>query len=638
MRSGIRQHGTSLIEVLAAIVILLVGILSVVRLFPPGFLINQRSAEATAASRLAAAEVDRFTNGAANLMEDIVPGFPDLTTGSFVFDQDATPDDLGTWTSAPSGVDPYYVSDVNRMRRVIGETVRVPIPSPLGTIGSGSSTGERGSVYMLSLGPAVMVSDGAGRFLNVTVYGSPMIARRYLDSTDPDSINRLRGLSEYAIDYGDNQDGGNTVTQIGFYPASYSRTFRMVYDYYDTSTGQVATKTRDFPDVNDTRFPLEGSKRVIPAGYTGWVSLDAPTYDPYIIADSEIVSRQFKQLARADSWGYQQSPSVSDPYEFKVLSDNTGTFANTGVVAFNPLGRDYTEVTSGGTVPLTARIDYDVLDWRIIHEDRAMPASGPYQVHMTLKNIKKIGDMEEDQTRYPGMFRSAGGPDMLVCNVATGQTIPSANYTVDYKQGIVTFTDSFGAANAATNFRFFYKAQGEWALQVQKACSAYRRSGAQSISWDEFFLGYRYSSELARDVPCVYFSLCDAGKTVSVREASYLTSANGPFQLKTVRNLTLRINSDPANFVTVGSRRLTYADLATRDQYSDALYWPFKDGTHNTQWSYPVRPVVGMQGISFRARVVWSNGTEVQRTSAGNVAVPRWRKVDVDTVLTRKPE
>lgn len=45
-----RNNGISLIEVLVVIVVLLVGIMSVVRLFPPGFLINRRT-EATTLTR-----------------------------------------------------------------------------------------------------------------------------------------------------------------------------------------------------------------------------------------------------------------------------------------------------------------------------------------------------------------------------------------------------------------------------------------------------------------------------------------------------------------------------------------------------------------------------------------------------------
>lgn len=629
MRKGFGRQGTSLIEVLTVMVVLLIGIFSVVRLFPPGFLITRQTEETTFAARLATAEIERFQNGAANLMDAIVPGFPDLTTGAFTFDPDATPDDLSDARNVPSGVDPYYVSDVNRMRRVIGETVRVPLVSPTGSRGAGSAEGERGSIYMLSLGPSVMIPDGAGRFLNLRVYGAPLRRVSGLEAENPDSARFLRSPAQYAIDYGQTEGDDQGVTQIAFYPMPYPRRFRIQYDYLDPSTGETNTRIIDFPSDSDTRF----ADHMIPAYYEGWIALDSSQgYDPYVVPDSETVSRQFRQLARGDLWGFQQAAPTNDPYEFKVLSDNIGPFANVGVLALNPLGRDYMEYSTYGLVPLTARIDYDVLDWRILREERAMPAAAPYTVRMSLKNLKRLGDMEEDQTAYQGLFRVAGSPDFLVYDTTSGMVVPPSEYRVDYKEGLVVFSDAFGAANAAGTFRFLYKAHGEWAVQVQKATSTYRRNRASQTGYDDYYLGYRYNADLGRDVPCIYFSLSEAGKTVSVRELTYVVATGSPVQVKTVRNVTFKINDNPANFVSLAGRTLTYADVASRERFQDALYWP----TGPTgAYPYPVEPIVGMQGLSFRARVVWSGGASVRQTATGNVLRTRWRKVDLDTILTR---
>ncbi|HSV72502.1 MAG TPA: hypothetical protein VLH79_01940, partial [Chthonomonadales bacterium] len=450
MRRSFGRQGTSLIEVLTVMVVLLVGIFSVVRLFPPGFLVNRQAEETTFATRLATAEIERFQSGAANLMDAVVPGFPDLTTGSFTFDPHASPDDLSDARNVPPGVDPYYVSNVNRMRRVIGEMVRVPLATPTGMRGAGSAQGERGAIHMLSLGPSVMIPDGAGRFLNVTVYGAPMRRVSGLEAENPDSVRFLRGAGQYAIDYGQTEDDDHGITQVAFFPMPYPRRFRIQYDYWDPSTGEVNTRIIDFPSDSDTRFP----DNVIPAHHEGWIALDSSHgYDPHVVPDSESVARQFRQLARGDLWGYQQTPRVVDPFEFKVLSDNIGPFANVGVLALNPLGRDYTEQSAFGMVPLTARIDYDVLDWRILREERPMPAAAPYTVRMSLRNLKRIGDMQEDHTSYLGLFRVAGSPDFLVYDTTSGLVVPPSEYRVDYRDGLVVFSDAFGAANAAGMFR-----------------------------------------------------------------------------------------------------------------------------------------------------------------------------------------
>src|SRR5256885_17141947 len=76
MRPTRTQYGISLIEILVVMVLLLIGILSVIRLFPGGFLVNRWSEESTFASRLAKQEVDRIANSPGNLMTAIVPVRP----------------------------------------------------------------------------------------------------------------------------------------------------------------------------------------------------------------------------------------------------------------------------------------------------------------------------------------------------------------------------------------------------------------------------------------------------------------------------------------------------------------------------------------------------------------------------------
>src|ERR1043165_7525477 len=73
MTTKTRENGISLIEVLVVMVLLLIGIFSLVRLFPPGFLINQQTEARTIASRLAKQEQDRFANLPGNLMDAVVP-------------------------------------------------------------------------------------------------------------------------------------------------------------------------------------------------------------------------------------------------------------------------------------------------------------------------------------------------------------------------------------------------------------------------------------------------------------------------------------------------------------------------------------------------------------------------------------
>jgi len=54
-------------------------------------------------------------------------------------------------------------------------------------------------------------------------------------------------------------------------------------------------------------------------------------------------------------------------------------------------------------------------------------------------------------------------------------------------------------------------------------------------------------------------------------------------------------------------------------------------------WPAPglVQPVVGVQGLSFRARVIWQSGARVNETGGGNEVRTRYRKLEMNTVLTR---
>lgn len=592
--------GISLIEVLVVIVLLLVGIMSVVRLFPPGLLINKQVEAATLAARLANQEKDRYAATSTNLMDAVVPVLPvgdsNSPTGYILrMDLDATPDDLGEAPRVINGVtvDPYYFSDVNRQRWIKGETVRIPSPSPI-------LQGVRGSIYMLNAGP---IFDPWGeqwqsRPDQLAITGSPLY-RRVQEAQDPSSPY-LNNPAVYAIDYDDRV--------VAFYPAGYARTFQLTYSYYDAgnSVQTVASQTLSVP------------ASTAPA----WISIGSPGT---VVPGSDTVSRGFTRLSYPPTWS-------ADPYEYCVppRTSSVASYAGVGVVIFNPGGRDYVERSAYGNLPLTAKIDYSVLDWHILREDRPMPSTAPYTVRLTLPNIKKLGDSELDQSEYTGIWRDSSAPqvDLLAYNIATGEEVPSSEFKVNYKEGAVTFTDGYGSANASGNYRFFYKARGDWALQVQKAANVYHRapSHTANLGFAEYYLGGGTSGGRATRL---YLPLMEAGKTVTLRDVwYYASSGSGPAVLKRSSNETYRVNADPAQFENLGAGALTWVDLA--ENHSSG-------GDTATGWALDqsVEPAGSVTGISFRSRVIWARGGGVQATTAGNVARVRWNKVDVETFLTR---
>jgi len=587
------ESGISLVEVLVVIVLLLVGIFSVIRVFPPGFLINQRSDNATRAARLATQEVNRLQVASANLPDAIVPITVVNNSGTYQFKVDfgATPDDLSEVPPEAIGQFPWshYWSDVNKVRRIIGETVRIPLPSP--------TAAGRGSIYMLSQGPYMAV-NWDGRSDGLFIQGAALSRITGHDVNESPSTFLFSPFS-YAIDY--------NGRQVAFYPVGYDRQFLLTFGYYNSGTGQVET--------------IIDQAVTVPANTNTWLPFPVPG-NAQIIPDSDTVGRKFVAVT-AGSFS-------QDPYEYYVDSPTVAGLGNFGVIVFNPLGRDYTEQTNIGPRPLSARIDYDVLDWHVLKEDRSIPAAPPFRVALSLKDLKKIGDTEINQENYEGLLygvpKASNIGDMVVYNVATGQVVPQLdpgtgvqNYSVGHKDGVVDFSDAFGNSNRSGVFRFFYRANGDWALSVQKAASRFRkRPDILFSSWDEFYLGTGSAGQ--GQATRIYFPLSEAGKTISIRELYY---SNGTIPVK-LANASFQINSNRALFENIDGVTLTWVDIRT--DHPDAVSWDY---------SSTGQAVAGVQGISMKVRVVWGLGGNVPFDAGGNAVSRRWQKIDKDTILTR---
>jgi hypothetical protein len=97
-----------------------------------------------------------------------------------------------------------------------------------------------------------------------------------------------------------------------------------------------------------------------------------------------------------------------DPYQYALLSTNfpNSKFANLGRIAFHPSAASYGQRNAAGQQAFTAYIDYSVLDWHILREDREVPYSvttntdTAIPVRATLGNWKRAGDPNPDNTLY----------------------------------------------------------------------------------------------------------------------------------------------------------------------------------------------------------------------------------------------
>jgi hypothetical protein len=452
-----------------------------------------------------------------------------------------------------------------------------------------------------------------GRTRSIFIQGGPM--SRYpadssdkggIDGTDFSTPGFLANQYQYGIDYAKHL--------ICFKPMPYDREFLFSFSFYNAS------------NIIETHVD---ELIAVPANTNAWITIpNIPNGSGAIVPDSDTAGRKFKEVAPG-TW------STNNPYEFYVASPTIGNLGNVGVIIFNPMGREFTEQTNVGPQPLTAHIDYDVLDWHIIREDRSMPGSRPYVLPLSLKGIKRVGDTESDQTDYEGLFtgipKANNVGDILIYDMTSGNVVPEfdsnnvRNYYVNFKEGIVTFGDAFGDANRAGTFRFFYKAHGDWALIVQKAAGIYNRVNTAALGYASYWLGDTSNGSFATRV---YFPRSEAGKTITVREIWYLDANNVVHKLT---NKTYRIESNPSAFQSIGPYQLTYLDIATEFDPAD----PAKPVAFD--YKSTGQPLIGVQGVSLRARVLWRNTSSVSQSGGENVFAGRWRKVDIDTILARAP-
>lgn len=644
------RRGFTLIEILVVLVVLLIGILALLRLFPGGFLMLQRSSEMTNGQALAAQQLDAVKN-LLSPPESIIPTLPDAN-GNMVAVPTVPPDDLTDFTSAtlpagvPAGWDPYYLSNVNRIRTVIGETFRIPIPTP------NTASGTYGAIYMLPLGP-VYNKFGMDASNNPTdsiaVHGvsmqrieqkpSPGPPPSGVDLPDPNLV--MNNEAQYAIDYDD--------ALIAFYPrqGTGSRQFTINYSYYivDTS-GMIFVQT---PVIGPSTTITVPDVATIPPGglFPIWQpifntdglhpnSAAPPTgYDPKLgmVRNSDDVSRKFRLMTSTTvlPGGNVVNWDANDPYEYAWFSeqkadlDPAGTHVNAGVLVFNPIGHNEVVQTSAGPQTLTARVDYTTFDNHILREDRSIPSSAPYDVRLSVPFVLTNGDVLDDGTTYNGMFRDPNNAtsDLLIYNAATGEEIGEQKngvvttggdfigFTLDARAGILRLnkTDVENKNLQSTTLHFFYRAQKQWGMQVQKANTHYILSQTDQLGYNNFYVGATDATS-GGQLTRIYFPLCEAGKTVIIGEYVVSTSASDPTQYERITNEQFKINDDPSQFEKLGNNQL--------------LTWIDVSLTHPEAISFNDDPtgqaVSNMQGISLRSRALWKSSQ-------------RWRRVDTDTLL-----
>jgi len=606
-RIWLSKRGTSLVEILVVMVVLLVGILTVVQMFPTGFRVVRSGESQTIAGRLAQQELERWKTMAANLPSGILA--VDESGLTVVNDQFPGPpfDDYLTDSNGEVITEEGRAARGNlfNLRRVVDETTGIPVAGYFQT-GGGTKYGSR---YTLAFSPIVVKHDPeTDKLVNFAVKSGDL-SRRKGDSSENPPILRP---GQYAID---TAIVGGPAFNVAFpaNPSAGSCVYYISYSYWAVPEGSAEADAELLSVVNQV---VE-----VPGDQADWVQVPVQVAAGYELLEIE---EETDTCAR----GFEDRTGVEwsdNPYEFQLADPILG------VIAFNPTGHGRYEYTAQGIKPIKARIDYLIYDTRIIREDKVVPdnvtddpALGDVvQIKLALRFILNNGDPTDnpDEPEYKGLVTLGQGEvtvadPMLVVDLATGLRVSFPMGNVDFQSGIVSLPAradllDWGSNPVAEdvslvgrNLRFFYRADGDWAVQCQKAYLNYQRlHGSSQLD----YCHYRFDSDNESNPNRLWFAKCEAGKTVAV-DYTYVKDVFGADN-----------KSYPTEMKISGEAyQISDAPDGTGECFIDLE--PPRFAEHSTAGD--IQRVYAVVGTSFKARVIWRDGK-------------RWRHVDMDTTLTR---
>lgn len=556
MISHKKTAGTSLIEILVVIVVFLIGILAVVNIFPRGFQVLRDTRNLAMATQLVRGESERLKARLGQLPEMILPVSYSFTGTSIniTVDQGRTSNNLGPNADAlaidPNTNTPHfylagadlgywpYLTGANVMRRIVGEGGPVPAPRPVGN--------QLGGLMILQFAPIVYNATYPELF---QVYGNDLIRRGGV----PLDLNNVRRYFEYYVDESDQPSASIYLPRY-----SIDVQYRLAMSAWVTTGG--TTRSEDLID------------KIIPvAAGTGYLKVDlaslfggGSTFQGAEY-DSIRVARTFRQIATFSS---------NDPYEYKLLDPNLG------LILFNPAGYNYYEPRGRSRVPLTARVSYDVYDWRILREEFRVPDIQLPQQRLPVAPLEVAGEIGDDG--YPAADFALNEPapfndvsNFLVLDMDTGGIVMERSDTlkdgpdplrlihVNRLNGVIFFMDRdrdpsnglqgeilMPGATAATPVdlsgravRVLYQAKYEWAVQVMKAPSQYYVTyGLPGVA--QYYVGGS-NPNVGGGATRIYFPRIDLGKKVSIGEIWYLDSGGNQHLLPSIEFVIRDTPPDP---------------------------------------------------------------------------------------------
>ena len=584
-----RSGGFTLIEVIIAMAIFVVGAVAIVRIFPPALGVIQNSESRAIATHEARSVLAKWSSDPQSV--------PD-----WVYDADQTINDertamLGTTirtSSLPTRPDPQSTgSALGRFKRIEGEKHRV-------------------------------IQEAGGNKFIFTDFA-------YEPTTDP--LSRVTLTREYAL------DGVRIVESSG--------------DYYFDFSGSVNSATgASWANTGDPRFPQGlGGNYTYYVSYR-WISgtnqVNAVVDEPYIIPDVTFPASDYTTLKPLQE---RRIPSAAPTSATIPKSIIEGEVSVRVVEKIDPLltaapqSGDHFRglVTLVPTFPANPGeligVNYTVLDWSwMIYDGPLSNPAGPLpdtmptpvapeKVQVVTLPIRGLNDGFD-----PGAWMHTAlmpAPGDGVTPVAPrrdkwGPPAPTANFHVNDKRSDVLFKYN-SATVKSPRVRIAYRTQDSWARQVTVASRSYvpffnnsdfQASGSETAgarplnafpppppapaappprqTWRE----YLWNTATPR---VIYFYPSEAGKTVMVSFKYQETVAGVPVT-RTVTNAVITIDDE-----IISSPDLAFGKLVSQLELLDSKGLPVA-----------ATAILGIRGLSVHARTAWvDNGRYNQSVASG---------------------
>jgi len=485
--------GLTVIEVLVALVILALGIFAILKIFPVGFGTIDVNRQRAIAAALANAEAERWKQLADSLYYLPSAGLADnaysLPEAILATQYDGTVRvDYDSWDVTPAQGDLFSISPAR------DALLLAPATQPLW---------EPDSLWAprTILGEKTVISDAAEPFHILSV--APL---DYLYNPNPGVV------PPQTIQVYDPEPF--KIPEVGS-PGEW----QYIVDYNGASPG---TFTFD-ASYNGAPFSISYS----------WLGTDNIVRS--VVAEPGTVNSGTIQVAARGNPLFSQLVEGSEKVYFCYIDDYpslspTGIghficFPAVGVILFHP---DDARNLVG--------INYRVYDWAILRQDITVPSTGI--ANLPLGYLKRAGF--SNPPRDPGFdtLPSLVGVSVVALNLdnplhdtngslINGSDTGDRSMKVNFRTGEI----NFGVDRAGSTYRVYYRARGDWAVQIQKAAAEYLPTSSapdgQHFYWDQ-------------NVPSqLYFARSEAGKVVNI---SY-TASDGTYVTGIVK--TIPIASQP---------------------------------------------------------------------------------------------